>query len=81
MTDPLILGSSSIYRAQALKSLGLSFTQVAPRIDETPRPYESPAELAQRLARRKAIDIAQQHVGGIIRVAQRAAVAPPRVLH
>ena len=66
MTDPLILGSSSIYRAQALKSLGLSFTQVAPRVDETPRPYESPKDLAERLAHAKATDVAQQHLGAVV---------------
>ena len=66
MTDPLILGSSSIYRAQALESLGLSFTQVAPRVDETPRQYESPKDLAARLAHAKATDVAQQHLGAIV---------------
>ena len=66
MADPLILGSSSIYRAQALESLGLSFTQVAPRVDETPRQYESPKDLAARLAHAKATDVAQQHLGAIV---------------
>ncbi len=66
MTDPLILGSSSIYRARALKSLGLSFTQGAPRVDETPRPYESPKDLAARLAHAKATNVAQQHLDAIV---------------
>ena len=66
MTDPLILGSSSRYRAQALRSLGLVFTQVSPNVDETPRSNESPEALAARLAQTKAIGIAQQHAGAIV---------------
>lgn len=66
MTDPLILASSSPYRAQALRSLGLVFTQVSPNVDETPRPSESPEALAARLARTKAVNMAQQHTGAIV---------------
>ena len=66
MTDPLILGSSSRYRAQALRSLGLVFTQVSPNVDERPRLNESPEALAARLARTKAVNIAQKHTGAIV---------------
>ena len=66
MSDPLILGSSSPYRAQALRSLGLVFTQVSPNVDEPPRSNESPEALAARLAQTKAIGIAQQHAGAIV---------------
>jgi septum formation protein len=66
MSDPLILGSSSPYRAQALRSLGLVFTQVSPNVDERPRLNESPETLAARLAQTKAIGIAQQHAGAIV---------------
>ena len=66
MSDPLILGSSSPYRAQALRSLGLVFTQVAPNVDETPRLDEPPEALAARLAQTKAVNIAQQHAGAIV---------------
>ena len=66
MTDTLILGSSSRYRAQALRSLGLVFTQVSPNINERPRLNESPETLAARLARTKAVNIAQQHTGAIV---------------
>ena len=66
MSDPLILGSSSPYRAQALRSLGLVFTQISPNVDETPRSNESPEALAARLAQTKAIGIAQQHAGAIV---------------
>ena len=66
MTDPLILGSSSRYRAQALRSLGLVFTQVSPNVDERPRLNESPEALAARLARTKAVNIARKHTGAIV---------------
>ena len=66
MSDPLILGSSSPYRAQALRSLGLVFTQISPNVDETPRSNESPKALAARLAETKAVGIAQQHAGAIV---------------
>ena len=66
MSDPLILGSSSPYRAQALRSLGLVFTQVSPNVDEGPRLNESPEALAARLARTKAVNIAQKHTGAIV---------------
>lgn len=66
MSDPLILGSSSPYRAQALRSLGLVFTQISPNVDETPRSNESPEALAARLAETKAVGIAQQHTGAIV---------------
>ena len=66
MRDPLILGSSSPYRAQALRSLGLVFTQISPNVDETPRSNETPEALAARLAETKAVGIAQQHAGAIV---------------
>ena len=46
----LILASSSPYRQDLLKRFGLPFRAVAPQVDETPQPGESPATLALRLA-------------------------------
>lgn len=54
----LILASSSKYRAELLARLGLPFSCVAPDLDESPRPGETPARLAQRLALMKAQAIA-----------------------
>ena len=45
----LILASTSPYRRELLNRLCLPFDTAAPGIDETPRPGESPAELAARL--------------------------------
>ncbi|MGQ0587340.1 MAG: Maf family protein [Gammaproteobacteria bacterium] len=61
--SPLILASTSKYRAELLKRLAVPFEAVAPGTDETPRPGETPANLAQRLARAKAQDVAARHAG------------------
>lgn len=62
----LILGSTSRYRHELLSRLGLPFDAVAPRVDETPRPGERPADLARRLALAKARDVAQRHPQAVI---------------
>ncbi|ALU89006.1 nucleotide-binding, septum formation inhibitor protein, Maf-like protein [Herbaspirillum rubrisubalbicans M1] len=54
----LILGSSSIYRKELLSRLGLPFETMAPDIDESPQPGESPQATALRLAHQKAGAIA-----------------------
>ena len=51
---PIILASGSPRRVSVLRQLGIAFEAVTPDIDETPRPGEGPAELAERLARGKA---------------------------
>lgn len=51
---PLLLASSSRYRAELLARLRLPFTAQAPDIDETPRAVESAQALASRLACTKA---------------------------
>lgn len=57
----LVLASSSPRRRELLARLGLH-PQLRPTdVDETPRPQEPPAALAQRLARAKAV--AAQHAG------------------
>ena len=50
----LILASSSRYRRELLGRLRLPFEVRAPEVDESPRPGEAPAALAQRLALAKA---------------------------
>ena len=46
----LILASTSPYRRMLLQRLGLPFETVAPEVDETPFPLESPEALAVRLS-------------------------------
>ena len=50
----LILASSSPYRRELLERLQIPFEVIAPEVDETPRPGETPANLVQRLAIEKA---------------------------
>ena len=54
----LILASSSPYRQQLLARLGLPFEVLAPDIDETALPGETPGMTALRLARGKAQAVA-----------------------
>ena len=57
----IILASSSIYRAQLLEKLRIPFECISPGIDESALEHESPAALAQRLAREKSLAIASRH--------------------
>jgi septum formation protein len=58
---PLILASTSRYRADLLRRLGLAFEQQAPGSEETSLPGEAPEALARRLARAKAEAVAGRH--------------------
>ena len=51
----LLLCSASPRRRELLAQLGLSFTAVAPQLDERRLPGEAPSALAERLARQKAL--------------------------
>jgi septum formation protein len=59
--SPLILASSSRYRAELLRRLDVPFEALAPDVDETPLPDEEPYPLAFRLAAAKARAIAARH--------------------
>jgi septum formation protein len=63
---PLILGSTSVYRRELLQRLRLPFEVVAPHVDETPLPGESPQALAERLAMAKARAVAQLHPHAVV---------------
>lgn len=60
---PLVLASTSRYRAELLQRLGLPFECVAPQVDEVHLPGESPADMARRLAHAKAAAVARQWPG------------------
>ena len=62
----LVLGSTSRYRRELLQRLRLPFEVLAPDVDETPRPGEAPAALAQRLALAKARAVAAQRPDAIV---------------
>lgn len=63
---PLILGSTSKYRAELLHRLRVGFSQVKPLVDETPALGESPLALAKRLALAKADAVAKKHPDAIV---------------
>lgn len=64
MSEPihrkLVLGSTSPYRRAMLARLRIAFEVVAPDVDETPHPAETPKQLACRLAMAKARAVATQ---------------------
>jgi septum formation protein len=62
----LVLASTSRYRAELLRRLGLPFTQRAPGTDESPRTGEAPAERALRLAIAKAEAAAHDLNGALV---------------
>jgi septum formation protein len=64
--NELILASSSRYRAQLLRRLGIDFDTASPDIDESPLPGEPVAELVARLAEAKARTVARQYPRALI---------------
>lgn len=62
----LILASTSRYRADMLRRLGLPFRTVGPHVDETPLTGESPDALALRLAQAKADAVAEDHARSVV---------------
>ena len=62
----LILGSTSRYRRELLSRLRVPFEVVSPDVDETPRPDETPEQLALRLALAKAQAGAAKHPDAVV---------------
>jgi len=62
----LVLGSSSPFRKALLEKLDLEFATDSPDIDETPLKNESPEDMVARLAKLKALAIAERHPNSII---------------
>lgn len=76
----IVLASSSPYRADLLKKLGLPFTQASPNIDETAFDNEAPTELVTRLAKSKAIILAEHNPDSLIIGSDQVAVIDDRIL-
>jgi septum formation protein len=71
MTVPprgLVLASASPRRAELLALLGVTFEVQVADVDETPRPGEPAADLVERLAREKALAVAQNSAEGAVDV-------------
>lgn len=62
----VILASSSVWRRQLLRQIGLSFKATSPDIDETPHPGETGDALACRLAQTKAEKVAADWPGAVV---------------
>lgn len=75
MTE-LVLASSSPHRRELLERLGLPFAAVAPDVDESPRPGESPEDLVARLSVAKARAVADRFPGAVIAGSDQVAVVP-----
>lgn len=69
-----MLASTSAYRRALLARVLGAFDCVAPGIDETPRPGESPATLSLRLAREKAAAVAADRTAATVIGADQVAV-------
>ncbi|WP_108127187.1 Maf family protein [Saccharospirillum mangrovi] len=80
MQAPLLLASTSKYRADRLHTLGLDFTQAAPLCDETPNPAETPQALALRLAITKAQSLTADFPDHLIIGSDQTAAAPDGTL-
>ncbi len=61
MTLPLVLASTSPFRATLLQKLEIPFQQAAPNVDETPGENESPEQLVPRLTEAKARAVAADY--------------------
>lgn len=77
---PLILASMSRYRKALLEKLGLPFQCASPEVDETPIPGESAEALVRRLARAKAMAIAERHDHGLIIGSDQVCVCDGQIL-
>ena len=62
----LILASSSPFRRQLLEKIDLPFSGISPDVDESPLADETPQQLVERLAVKKAQALATQHPNALI---------------
>jgi len=62
----LILASTSRYRRELLQRLRLPFEVLAPAVDETPQPLETPPQIAHRLALAKAAEVATRRPEAVV---------------
>ena len=77
---PLLLASSSPYRRELLERLRLPFVCASPDIDETPRPDEAAIALVTRLAKEKAMTLADDFPDHLIIGSDQVAVLGEQIL-
>ncbi len=78
---PLILASTSRYRAALLERLGIPFTASNPQVDEVEVPGETPRGRAFRLAVAKAEAVARQHPHAVVIGGDQVPAASTTILH
>src|SRR3954470_17111978 len=78
---PLILASTSRYRAALLERFGLRFNTGSPAVDESPLDGESPAGRARRLSGAKAEAVAAQYPEAVVIGGDQVAASGATVLH
>lgn len=66
MQRTLVLASTSPYRQELLRRLGLPFETASPEVDETRHADEDPEELVRRLSLEKAKAVAEKYPGALI---------------
>lgn len=77
---PVVLASRSAYRRELLGRLLADFVTAPADVDESRRPGEVPRELAERLARTKALACATTHPGHIVIGSDQVAALGDQVL-
>ena len=77
---PLLLASSSPYRRELLERLRLPFVCASPDIDENPRPDEAAIALVTRLAKEKAMALADDFPDHLIIGSDQVAVLGEQIL-
>ena len=77
---PLILASTSRYRAELMVRLRIAFGQAVPQVDETPKAGETAEKLAARLARAKAQSVAEKRPDACVIGSDQAASCMTRLL-
>ncbi len=77
----LILGSTSRYRAELLRRLGIDFTQRAPEVDEAELADEAAPTRALRLATAKADGAAQGQENAVVIGSDQVAELAGKILH
>ena len=76
----IVLASSSRYRAELLRKLGLPFETCSPDIDEARRPEEDAEALVARLAAEKARAVAARLTQGLVVGSDQVAVCEGEIL-
>ena len=80
MSLPLILGSTSPFRAEILQKLCVSFDTAVPDIDESSQANETPTQLVERLSISKAKKVAEAHPAALIVGSDQVACVEQQIL-